>query len=126
MALASYRRPDGVGALSQREIADRAGVSDVYVGKVLRDPELRTSSQLPDRRQGQDGKVRPATRPPAVVAAKDHAEEVKARDALALIPADVGSGREGSPGHPHAPHVRFPLLPGHPGAILSSLSVPGG
>lgn len=60
--LAQRATPNGVGELSQNEIAQVAGVSQQYVNKVLADPEVTTSSNLPDSRRGADGKVYPARR----------------------------------------------------------------
>lgn len=81
VTLGELREPSGVGALSQREIAERAGVNQTYVGQVLRDPELSSTTQLPSARRGQDGKVRPA-----VVTAKSEREAERAQAALATLP----------------------------------------
>lgn len=88
--LAERTTPDGVGELSQNEIARVAGVSHQYVNKVLSDPELATSCKLPEARRGADGKVRPAKRP-AVVAAKDDREADRAQQALAELAAQPES-----------------------------------
>ena len=82
--LAQRTTPDGVGELSQSEIAQVAGVAQSYVNKVLSDPQVITSDNLPDFRRGADGKVYPARRP-AVVAAKDDREAEKAQQALASM-----------------------------------------
>ncbi|MDG4784330.1 DUF4326 domain-containing protein [Micromonospora sp. WMMD1102] len=61
--LAQRATPAGIGELSQREIAQVAGVAPSYVNKVLSDPQVFTSEHLPDSRRGADGKVYPARRP---------------------------------------------------------------
>ena len=60
--LAQRTTTAGIGKLSQREIAQVAGVAPSYVNKVLKDGQLLTSEQLPEQRIGADGKVRPAHR----------------------------------------------------------------
>lgn len=83
--LAQRTTPDGVGELSPNEIAQVAGTSRAYVRKVLDDPQVGTSANLPDARRGADGKVYPAKRP-TITAAKDTAEADKAQQALASLP----------------------------------------
>lgn len=61
--LAERTTPSGIGQLSQNEIAQVAGVAQSYVNKVLSDPQVITSDNLPDSRRGADGKVYPAKRP---------------------------------------------------------------
>jgi ParB-like nuclease domain len=60
--LAQRATASGVGELSQREIAQVAGVAPSYVNKVLSDPQVFTSEHLPEARRGADGKVYPAHR----------------------------------------------------------------
>lgn len=68
--LAQRTTTAGVGKLSQREIAQVAGVAPSYVNKVLNDNQLLTSEQLPEQRIGADGKVRPARRETAPIPAE--------------------------------------------------------
>lgn len=89
VVLAQLREPSGIGALSQREIADRAGVDVAHVNRVLKDAEVLTSQHLPDERRGGDGKVYKASRP-AVVTAKNEREAERAQEALAVAPPMPG------------------------------------
>src|SRR5690606_33334788 len=83
--LAERATPSGVGELSQNEIAKVAGVDQSYVNRVLSDPQVMSSHNLPAARRGADGKVYPAKRP-TITAAKDTAEADKAQRALASLP----------------------------------------
>jgi ParB-like chromosome segregation protein Spo0J len=90
VTLALLREPSGVGALSQTEIAERAGVDQAYVSRTLASPELMTGHKLPTQRRGKDGKVRKASRP-AVVTAKNAREADRAQAALTAIPDATGT-----------------------------------
>jgi hypothetical protein len=87
--LAQRMTPAGVGELSQNEIAQVAGVSQQYVGQVLNDPEVTSTSNLPESRRGADGKVYPARRP-AIVAAKNEREAERAQEALSIATPAAG------------------------------------
>lgn len=90
--LAQRTTPSGVGELSQNEIAQVAGVSQQYVGQVLGDPQVTSTSTLPDSRRGADGKVYPSKRP-TVVAAKNEKEAERAQQALTSLGDTAGGGR---------------------------------
>jgi len=62
LMLAERTTSDGVGELSQREIADLAGVDQSHVNRTLNDPQVMTTHHLPPSRLGQDGKVYRAKR----------------------------------------------------------------
>ena len=86
--LAQRATPAGVGELSQNEIAQVAGVSQQYVNQVLSDPQVTSTSNLPEARRGADGKVYPAKRP-TVVAAKNEREAERAQEALTALGDDA-------------------------------------
>lgn len=79
--LAQRATPSGVGELSQNEIARVAGVDQSHVSRVLNDPQVMSTHNLPDSRRGSDGKVYPAKRP-AVIASKNAREDERAQQAL--------------------------------------------
>lgn len=85
-ALATAVNARGDGVHSPNAIAAALGVSTKTVQDDI--AELATTSKLPEKRVGLDGKVRPARRP-TVIPAKNVREAERAQDALAVLGDDA-------------------------------------